>query len=771
MAGERFEPKTRLAKRPFQRRLESGSCSCLDEPGSAPDPGLRQDDERKFAQKRATPIGRAGSVLVLALVALPCPAPAAQFDIQGPPGSGRFGSRVAVLPNSNIVVTDPWFSTSSANHAGAIYLYDPSGTLISVLTGSQDDDEVGGGRIVVLATGHFVVSSPGWNNASAADAGAVTWIDATTGLSGVVSAQNSLVGSSANDTVGGYQGVVPLTNGHYVVASPAWSNGGVQNVGAVTWGNGSGGTVGAASASNSLVGTDSQDSVGEAGFLAGGVVALPNGNYVVPSVYWHYATRKNFGAMTWGNGQGGTVGTVSSQNSLLGTTNCLSDQGGPSQITVLGASNYLVASPCWSHGAAIEAGAVTWLDGSQPTSGEVATQNSLIGTSSSDRIGIFRATVLANGNYVVLSSFWNSGTGAATWIDGTKAGLAGTVSPGNSLVGSTPGDYVGISATALANGHYVVGSPEWSSPDVPRVGAVTWANGTAGLVGPVSASNSLIGSTPNDVIGSRGIAALANGNYVVASPYWCNGPLADVGAVTVVDGSGPVSGLVTSGNSLTGSQANDGVGSRGVSVLPNGGFVVLSPEWNNGTSPKAGAVTWGDGSTAFTGIVSSSNSLVGTNANDSVGASGIVVLANGNFVASSYNWSDGGTAAVGAATWADGGQGRTGVVSSANSLVGSQAYDYVGSQLTALADGRYLVASSRGQSGFSIGSLTLVDGNLGATGTLQPWNTLFADIRYATYGREIAYDAARGWLVVGRPHANIVTLFSIADAIFAAGFE
>lgn len=265
---------------------------------------------------------RVGAIVAATMVAASGLALADQVDIHGPLGSERFGRDVAVLPNGNLVVTDPSFSMPGAQHAGAVYLYDPSGTLISTLTGSHDDDYVGG-RIVVLANGNFVVSTPDWNNADAASAGAVTWIDGTSGLSGVVSPGNSLVGSTAEDYVGGGLGVVALTNGNYVVASPNWSNAGVDNAGAVTWGDGDGGTVGEVSANNSLVGTDADDYVGEDQNFFGGIVPLPNGGYVVPSSFWHYTTQTNYGAVTWGDGEGGTTGPVSLQNSLLGTSDCI----------------------------------------------------------------------------------------------------------------------------------------------------------------------------------------------------------------------------------------------------------------------------------------------------------------------------------------------------------------------------------------------------------------------------------------------------------------
>ncbi|HET9031445.1 MAG TPA: hypothetical protein VFN25_00935 [Dokdonella sp.] len=713
----------------------------------------------------------AGSVFAAILIAIPHFVRAGQIDIQGPPGSGLFGSRVAVLPNGNIVVADPWFSTTEANRVGAVHLYDPSGSLISTLTGSSDNDHVGQGRIVVLANGNFVVSTPDWNNAGANHAGAVTWMDADSGLSGVVSSGNSLVGTTTNDYVGGYRDVVALTNGHYVVVSSNWSNGGAVSAGAVTWGNGNGGTVGAISSTNSLIGTEANDRVGQNQDFFGNLAVLPNGNYVVTSWRWHQASLDNQGAVTWGNGEGGTIGPVSLENSLLETTDCSSDTGAISQITVLDNSNYLVTSPCWDNGTMTDVGAVTWADGSQPTSAVVSSANSLIGTHSSDRVGVLGTIVLANGNYVVRSWHWNAGRGAATWIDGSRTLIAGVVSPANSLVGSTVGDYASGLTTALANGHYVVGSWSWSSPNIPRVGAVTWADGTTGLAGSISAANSLTGSSENDVVGFAGVTALANGNYVVASPSWSNGPLNDVGAITLADGNGPTIGQISSNNSMIGSRTNDRVGGRGITALSNGAFVAASPEWSNAGIPKAGAVTWADGVSMLSGTVSPANSLVGTTANDSVGDGSIEVLGNGNYVIASSRWNDGNLVGAGATTWADGTHGLTGDVSRSNSLVGTYDRNFMGLQLTSLDDGNYAAGAANGQGSYSINSLTLSNGHHGTSGTVQAWNTLFADIGNATFGTEIAYDATRARLVVGRPNANVVTLFSIDDSIFAGGFE
>src|SRR5262249_46016340 len=147
--------------------------------------------------------------------------------------------------------------------------------------------------------------------------------------------------------------------------------------------------------------------------------------------------------------------------------------------------------------------------------------NSLVGSGSGDDVGF--VTPLSNGNYVVSSSSWNGGRGAASWGNGAT-GATGTVSAANSLVGTTPnssifsqnGDRVGSLVTALNNGNDVVSSPYWNGVR----GATTWGSGTTGVHGTVSADNSLVGSSPGDQVGTffvESLTTLPNGNYVVGS--------------------------------------------------------------------------------------------------------------------------------------------------------------------------------------------------------------------------------------------------------------
>src|SRR5262249_4946445 len=158
----------------------------------------------------------------------------------------------------------------------------------------------------------------------------------------------------------------------------------------------------------------------------------------------------------------------------------------------------------------------------------------------------------------------------------------------------------------------------------------TWCNGTTGLSGVISAANSLVGSSASDVVGGGsggGVTALSNGNYVVRSPQWDRGGgLTDVGAVTWCNGTTGVSGAVSITNSLVGCTVSDRIGADGVTALSNGNFVVASSSWDNGAIVNAGAATWCNGTTGVIGVVSAANSLVGSTTNDLVSSQGVTAL-------------------------------------------------------------------------------------------------------------------------------------------------
>jgi hypothetical protein len=186
----------------------------------------------------------------------------------------------------------------------------------------------------------------------------------------------------------------------------------------------------------------------------------------------------------------------------------------------------------------------------------------------------------------------------------------GVVSPANSLVGSSAADFVGSGIATLSNGNYVVHSAGWNNGAVVNAGAVTFGSGVSGVSGVISLANSLVGTSPNDEVGFS-VRALANGNYVVRSPFWNNGAVDKAGAATFGSGVAGMIGVVSAENSLVGSTAGDSVGSSGVTALSNGNYVVISPGWDNGAAANAGTITLGLASGTVVGPITSTHSVLG----------------------------------------------------------------------------------------------------------------------------------------------------------------
>ena len=696
---------------------------------------------------------------------------------------------VTELGNGNIVVRRQYADVGGVFNAGSVTLYNGiTGAKISELLGSSASDNVGSGQIIALSNGNFVVSSPNWDNGLASNAGAVTWCSGTTGCDFEVSPFNSLVGSTASDS--STSGVNGLPSGNYVVRNQNWdnrtivNNAAIVNAGAITLCSGTTGCAGPISTSNSYVGSTANDQVGSGPFAT-----LTNGNVVFSTVLWDNGEIADVGAVRWCPWNGSCTGPATIFNSLIGSQ--ARDLVGSGSATALTNGNYVVRSASWNNGAIATAGAVTWCDGTTGCVGAVSSSNSLVGSETTNEVGLRGIMALTNGNYVVRSHVWDNGgvsdVGAATWCDGSTAGVrcTGAVSSSNSLVGSASGDSIGNNGWALANGNYLIGASSWDNEST-NVGSVTWCSGTSGCVGavstsnsiygtttddrvglagviplpnsnyviasdswdnvgtvnigavtfcnsptgcvgPVSLTNSLIGSTANDSIGSGGVIALSNGNFVVSSPNWYNGLVSNAAAVTFCDGStGCVNTVVSPSNSLVGSATNDNVGAQGITVLTNGRYLVRSRFWDNGATIDAGALTWCNGTTGCVGLVSDTNSLVGTTQGDfSVGV--VSVLTNGNYVVRNNFWNNGTIVDAGAVTWCDGATGCVGYISSSRSLVGSSTSDRVGELITTLNNGNYVVRSHNWDDGLltsNAGAVTWCDGTIGCTGAVSSSNSL-----------------------------------------------
>ncbi len=168
-------------------------------------------------------------------------------------------------------------------------------------------------------------------------------------------------------------------------------------------------------------------------------------------------------------------------------------------VLVLSNDNFIVTESMFSRPTAANVGAAYLYSG--PDQHLVSTlTGSLVGAHSGDHVGTDHngqqfVAALVNGNYVIGSSHWRSGAGAGGAT--------------NSLDGTRDEDHVGADIVALRMGNDVVGSPEWSTPTVTNVGAVTWGN--ADVLGFFSATTSFGALVPARLLDSRAGFATIDG--------------------------------------------------------------------------------------------------------------------------------------------------------------------------------------------------------------------------------------------------------------------
>lgn len=346
-----------------------------------------------------------------------------------------------------------------------------------------------------------------------------------------------------------------------------------------------------------------------------------------------------------------------------------------------------------------------------------ASANGLDGPAGSGWFGA-SVVVLPNGNYVVTDPMFSAGAqtqiGAVYLYAGTDHHLIST------LTGSTISDTISSGGvTVLKDGNFVVVSPRWINGATPSAGAITWCSATTGCPATISAANSLVGSHSGDALGTvpygsaqygdekvgaegyriasmhldlSRVVAVSGTAYLVPSPQWDS----TKGAVTYCASGAGCVGTVSSANSLVGATAGDAI-SLSVTLMPDASYVVHSASWHSGTDSNVGAVVPCP-STGCAGVISFSNSLHGTNAEDNVGQS-VVALTNGGFVVQSYLWGGPGNA-YGAVTYCasvtDPNCARQ-AVANANSLTGNLAGSQVGygsiDSIVALTNGDYVAVS------------------------------------------------------------------------------
>lgn len=436
---------------------------------------------------------------------------------------------------------------------------------------------------------------------------------------------------------------------------------------------------------------------------------------------WDRGTLVDAGAARWVAIDGSTVGEITADNALVGRA-AGDGVGGP--VVSVGDEDWIAFSN-WREGGVFESAAITHVVGAGPYVGEVSAANSLYGASPADRIGSGGFVRLPNGSLLVLSPDYDApGEGNSGAITRFDAGVArtGPIGPANSVVGRSL-DRLGTSGsvTVLADGHVVIAVPDANRNPVPQVGAVAFRRSDQPLTGWLDPANALYGSVELDRVGSGGIRALADGSYLVLSPNADLPGIVDAGAATFGAAGVGVSGIVSAANSRVGRAAGDRVGSGGATALANGGAVVLSPLWRSDAGvASAGAATLMRGA-ADAGPVEAGNSLVGATGNDFMGAS-IEALANGHYVVQTRAW-NGLPAHRGAVTWGHGAKGAVGAISSTRSVVGRGGAGGLSSitNVVTLDDGNYVIGAPRweDESGTQLGAAFWMDGSGPAAGPIE----------------------------------------------------
>jgi len=208
---------------------------------------------------------------------------------------------------------------------------------------------------------------------------------------------------------------------------------------------------------------------------------------------------------------------------------------------------------------------------------------------------------------------------------------------------------------------------------------------------------SFYGDDQQDRFGATSITELTNGNFVIASESDDVAGIVNAGSVILVNGA---TGAQI-GTTIVGNDAGDSLGKTGIRALTNGNFVIISEEDDEGGMTNVGSIMLIDGDTG-----AQISTSFGDSANDKLGAnglaslpSGFAELPNGNFVVASGQ---------------DGASGSVMLISGAiGTQIGSTISSNGDNGITALPNGNFVVASRTGASN----EVNIYDGAVSLVGT------------------------------------------------------
>jgi hypothetical protein len=292
-------------------------------------------------------------------------------------------------------------------------------------------------------------------------------------------------------------------------------------------------------------------------------------------------------------------------------------------LTPLTNGNLVIASTLKHANGVSDSGEVMLINGE--TGDQIG--SSIVGDNVNDQLGGTGITALSNGNFVIASRMDDGNgftqPGSVMLINGSTGAQIG-----NTIYGDNNFDNIGDKVKELSNGNIVVASPQADNGALTGVGEVMLINGTTGA----QIGSTITGDQGADLLGSKGITELTNGNYVIASPNDDHAGVTDAGTARLVNGTTGVQ--VTT---INGDDAGDKVANNGVVALMNDKFLVISSAEVFGGISNRGSVRFYNANTG----ASVGSIFIGSGPDNFYGSGGAFQLSNGNIVVSTPLYENG----------------------------------------------------------------------------------------------------------------------------------
>ena len=596
--------------------------------------------------------------------------------VSGQSAGDMLGQTAANLRNSgNFLLAVPNADPGGIMDAGSVVLVDgTTGTRIGAIDGTSANE--GLGNIIdtfALGFNEFLIRSPLNDNAGGVDAGTVI-LASDVDLGGGNIELGRSDGISAGEQFG-LSAPTVLANNNFVIASLNADAFGVTGSGRVALLSG---------ADASLIGETTGNSPNEA-FGSMPIAVRGSGNYFIFSPF-------NDGAAGMTTDAGAVVLASGTTGMEIGrfSGDTVNQQFGGSGVDLfsLGFNDILVSDPDHNSGGGI----IAQLSDVDLGGSTIIRNGGVIGAPGSG-VGSSSTEFLPSRNYVVATPGALGGMGTVEVYDDATGNLIVSVS-GNAA-GEMLGSILDFTTLGFSDTFAVISPTNGGN----NQGAIFFVDGSDG--GGVL--NTRTGAIANDMLGSEGLLALpTTGNFLIPVPLATVASLGNAGSILTVDNTGALIGQAsgTSAGELFGTNID-------LSTLPGNDFLVLSELRDIGGGPAdVGAVVRVSGVSGLEqGVVT------GTTANEQLGTGGLQTLTNGNFVIFSPN-AGGGNGSV---ILADGtSAGGVGVNMELGRVDGATPAEFLGTNrlVVEAPNGNYFIPSRNANNGGapSAGTLYLADG-------------------------------------------------------------